>query len=95
MCGNDVAVCSVVLYGIAEQGSCILLVLVGLVFRKKFLILAVSLLETLDSLVNEGVDDELVVVPVKAHVLQNALQFLIVVEDVLVEFAPHLAVSLV
>ena len=95
MCGNDVAVCSVVLDGVAEQGSCILLVLIGLVFRKEFLILAVSLLETLDSLVNEGVDDELVVVPVKAHVLQNALQFLIVVEDVLVELAPHLAVCLV
>ena len=81
--------------GCAEELACEIAVLVAVVFWQQGLLYSVFLLKTLDCLYSESIYDVLVVVPIEALVLEQFIEFVVVPDECLVDFSPHLAVVLV
>ena len=79
--------------GIAEQLACIVLVFLAVVFWQQLLTGFLLLVETLDGLQYEGVNDVLVVVPVKTLFFKQGVKVVIILNERTINLTPHLAVS--
>ena len=79
----------------AEEVDGKLAVALVLELGQQLLVGLVGGVEALDGLQHKRVDDELVVVPVEALLLQHGVELLVVLYELAVELAPHLPVGLV
>ena len=81
--------------GGAEELACKFLVFNVGVLGQQLLLVLVLRVEALDGLQHEGVDHVLVVVPIEALLLEEGVDVGIVLDELLVETAPQLAVLIV
>ena len=81
--------------GGAEEFPCEVFVFLVFVFGQQFLSRRVFGLESPDGFQHEGIDHFLVVVPVEAFLFEQCVEVFVFLNDLLVDFPPHLAVGLV
>ena len=81
--------------GSAEQLACKLAVFLVLVFGQEFLVALVGRVEALDGLQYEGIYYLFVVIPIETLLFQNGIELGIVLNEHLIELAPHFTVSLI
>ena len=92
---HETLVLGIVKDGSAEQLAGVILLFVAVPLGQQLFLGTILFLEALDGLQYEGINDLLVVVPVKTLVFEDGVKLVIVHEEGLVELAPQFAVGLI